>query len=193
MTPEELTGLLSAVRRLRQGFARTAPQPWTATTAAAELTVQLGHLALCLLRGRGTDTTDLDDPQRPITNIGDELADVLLAALSVTTLAGVEFAGVPGSRPAHGDGDVEAFLRLLVAAGHLAENAMVSEGFRHQPAGTPPSIPAASASAVAACAALADQFDLDLLGEFRAMVSDAEAFLGTQASHLGMTPDDRPR
>lgn len=180
MTPEDLTRLLSEVRQLRQGFARTAPQPWTATTAAAELTVQLGHLALCLLRRRGADTADLDDSQRPITNIGDELADVLLAALSVTTLAGVETAGVPGSRPADGDGDVEAFLRLLVSAGQLAETAMVCEGFRHQPAGTPRSIAAASAGTVAACDALADHLDLHLLGEFHAMVSDAEAFLDTR-------------
>ncbi|MGH3800751.1 MAG: hypothetical protein ACRDTD_11555, partial [Pseudonocardiaceae bacterium] len=68
MTHEDLTGLLGEVRRLRQGFALTAPQPWTATTAAAELTVQLGHLALCLLRRRGADTANIDDPQRPITN-----------------------------------------------------------------------------------------------------------------------------
>ncbi|MGH4003823.1 MAG: hypothetical protein ACRDSO_06905 [Pseudonocardiaceae bacterium] len=180
MTPEDVSGLLGEVRRLRQGFACTAPQPWTATTAAAELTVQLGHLALCLLRRRGADTTDIDDPQRPITNIGDELADVLLAALSVTTLAGVQPAGVPKPRPAHGGGDVEAFLRLLVAAGQLAEAAMVGESFRHQPAGTPPSIPAASAGTLAACDALADHLDLDLLGEFRAMVSDADAFLDTR-------------
>ncbi|MGH3822810.1 MAG: hypothetical protein ACRDRA_08250 [Pseudonocardiaceae bacterium] len=80
MTPEDLTGLLSDVRRLRQGFARTTPQPSTATTAAAELTVQLGHLALCLLCRRGADTPDIDDPKRPIINIGDKLADVLLAA-----------------------------------------------------------------------------------------------------------------
>ncbi len=180
MTPEELTDLLSEVRRLRQGFARTAPQPWTATTAAAELSVQLGHLALCQLRRRGADTAGLGDPKRPITNIGDELADVLLAALSVTTLAGVQPAGILRSRPVRGDGDVEGFLRLLVAAGQLAEAAMVSEGFRHQPAGSPPSIAAAGAGTVAACDALADQLDLDLPGEFRAMVRDADAFLGAR-------------
>src|SRR6266851_213226 len=77
MIPEDLTGLLTDVRRLRRGFAGTAPQQWTATTAAAELTVQLGHLALCLLHRRRADTTDFDDPQRPITNVGDELADHL--------------------------------------------------------------------------------------------------------------------
>lgn len=178
MTPEEITSLLTDVRRLRQGFARTAPQPWTATTAAAELTVQLGHLALCLLR-RQADTTDIDDSWRPITNIGDELSDVLLAALSVTTLAGVEPADVACPCTPSGDGDVEAFLRLLIAAGQLAEAAMVGEGFRHQPAGTPSSIPLASARTVTACDALADHLGLHLLSEFRAMVTDAEAFLDT--------------
>lgn len=179
MIPEEMTSLLIDVRRLRQGFARTAPQQWTATTAAAELIVQLGHLALCLLRRRGADTTDIDDSQRPIFNIGDELADVVLAALSVSTLIGVEPNGVACSRPAPGDGDVEAFPRLLISAGRLAEAAMVSEGFRHQPAGTPPSVSVASAKTVAACDALADHLDLHLLSEFRAMVTDAEAFLDT--------------
>lgn len=100
---------------------------------------------------------------------------MLLATLSVTTLAGAEPAGVPESHSARSD--VEAFLRLLVTAGQLAEAAMVSEGCRHQPVGTPPSIPAAGARAVAACDALADHLELDLLGEFRAMVSDADAFL----------------
>lgn len=180
MIPEDLTSLLTDVRRLRQGFAGTAPQPWTATTAAAELTVQLGHLALCLLHRRRADTTDIDDPQRPITNIGDELADVLLATLSVTTLAGMEPAGVSESRPTSGNGEIEAFLRLLVSAGQLAEVAMMRDGFRHQPAGTPPSIPAAGADAVAACDVLANHLNLDLLAEFRAMVTDAEAFLDSK-------------
>jgi hypothetical protein len=176
MNQDDLASLLIDVRRLRRGFARTAPQPWTATTAAAELTVQLGHLALCLLRRQGATTADLDDPQRPITNIGDELADVLLAALSVTTLAGVQ-PGVPESCPARGEGEVVAFLRLLVSAGQLAEAAMVGEGFRHQPTGAPPSLPAASAGTVAACDAVADHLDLELLAEFGTMVTDAERFL----------------
>jgi hypothetical protein len=180
MTPDDLSNLLTDVRRLRQGFADTAPQPWTSTIATAELTVQLGHLALCLLRRQGADTIDIDDPQRPIINIGDELSDVLLAALSVTTLAGAQPPVVPDPGPVRGDNEIEAFLRLLIWTGQLAEAAMVSEGFRHQPAGTPPSIPATSAGAVAACDALADHLDLDLLAEFRAMVTDADAFLASR-------------
>ncbi len=182
MTPEDLASLVAHVRRLRTGFASTAPQPWTATTAAAEMTVQLGHLALCLLRRWGTDTTDLDDPQRPITNTGDELADVLLAALSVPTVAEAEPAGLPAPRPAGRDGEVERFLRLLITVGQLTEAAMLHDGFRHRPTGAPPSISAASARAVAACDTLADSLGLDLLAEFRAMVVDAEAFLRSRAT-----------
>jgi hypothetical protein len=177
MTPEELASMLTDVRRLRAGFAGTAPQPWTATTAAAELAVQLGHLALCLLRRHGADTADLDDPQRPITNIGDELADVLLATLSVTTLADTQPADLPKPRPIGPHGEIEGLLRLLISAGHLAEAAMMHDGFRHRPTGTPPSIPTASASAVAACEALVHRFGVDLLAEFGVMVDDAEAFL----------------
>lgn len=177
MTPEDLASALADVRRLRAGFAGTAPQPWTATTAAAEMTIQLGHLALCLLRRWGADTTDLDDPQRPITNTGDELADVLLASLSVPTLAGTEPADLPTPRPAGRDDEVERLLRLLITMGQLAEAAMMNDGFRHQPTGTPPSIPAASASAIMACDTLANGLGLDLFAEFRAMVVDAEAFL----------------
>lgn len=177
MTPEDLASVLTDVRRLREGFAGTAPQPWTATTAAAEMTVQLGHLALCLLRRWGADITDLGDPRRPITNTGDELADVLLASLSVLTLADTEPAGLPAPRSAGRDGEVAQFLRLLIAVGQLAEAAMMHDGFRHQPTGTPPSIPVASASAVTAADTLADGLGLDLVVEFRAMVVDAEAFL----------------
>jgi hypothetical protein len=177
MRPEDLASALADVRRLRAEFAGTAPQPWTATTAAAEMAVQLGHLALCLLRRWGVDTADLDDPQRPITNVGDELADVLLAALSVPTLAGAEPAGFSKPRPAGRDGEIEGFLRLLISVGQLAEAAMRHDGFRHGPTGTPPSIPEASANTVASSDALANRLGLDLLAEFRVMVLDAEAFL----------------
>jgi hypothetical protein len=177
MTPEELASVLTDVRRLRVGFASTAPQRWTATTAAAELTVQLGHLALCLLRRRGADTAALDDPQRPISNIGDELADVLLATLSVTTLANTQPADLPALRSTGRDGEIDRLLRLLIAAGQLAEATMMYDGFRHRPTGTPPSIAAASASAVAGCEALAHRLGVDLLAEFGVMVADAEAFL----------------
>jgi hypothetical protein len=182
MTPKDLASVLADVHRLRAGFASTAPQPWTATTAAAEMTVQLGHLALCLLRRWGADTTDLDDPQRPIANTGDELADVLLACLSVPTLADVKPAGLPAPRPAGRDGEVERFLRLLIMVGQLAEAAMMHDGFRHRPTGTPPSIPVASASVVTAADMLADGFGLDLLAEFRAMVVDAESFLRSRGT-----------
>jgi hypothetical protein len=178
MTPDALASVLTDVRRLRRGFAGTAPQPWTAASAAAELTVQVGHLALCLLRRRGTDTAGMTDGRPPITDVGDELADVLLATLSVTTLAGVEPDPVP--RLARSANEVDAFLRLLAAAGQLAEAAMVGEGFRHHPAGVPPSVQAASAMAVAACDMLAAHLGLDLVAEFRAMVTDAEAFLASR-------------
>jgi hypothetical protein len=59
---------------------------------------------------------------------------------------------------------------------------MVGEGFRHQPAGTPPSVQAASAAVVAACEVLAGHLGLDLVAEFRAMVTDAEAFLASKDS-----------
>jgi hypothetical protein len=131
----------------------------------------------CACSAAGADTTDFDDPRRPITNIGDELADVLLVCLSVPTLADAEPAGLPTSRPAGRDGEVEQLLRLLISVGQLAEAAMMHDGLRHRPAGTPPSIPAASAGAVAACDTLANGLGLDLLAEFRAMVVDAEAFL----------------
>jgi hypothetical protein len=182
MTPENLASVLADVRRLRAGFAGTAPQTWTATTAAAEMTVQLGHLALCLLRRWGADTTDLDDPQRPITSTGDELADMLFAALSVPTLAEAEPAGLPVPRPVGRNSEAEPFLCLLITAGQLAEAAMMHDGLRHQPAGAPLSIPTASASAVTAAATLADSLGLDLFAEFCTMVIDAEAFLGSRGT-----------
>jgi hypothetical protein len=95
----------------------------------------------------------------------------------VPTLAGAEPAGLPEARLAGLDGEVERFLRLLISVGQLAEAAMMHDGFRHRPTGTPPSIPEASAGAVASCGALANRLGLDLLAEFRGMVVNAEAFL----------------
>ncbi|HEX7658874.1 MAG TPA: hypothetical protein VF444_05285 [Pseudonocardiaceae bacterium] len=184
MTPEDLPGVLADVRRLRAGFADTAPQPWTAATAATEITVQIGHLALCLLRRWGADTSDVDDPQRPIIKVGDELADVLLASLSVPVLAGMTPGEFPTPRSAGIGGELERFLCLLIAVGQLAEAAMIHDGFRHQPTGTTPSIKAASASAITAADVLAEALGLDLLASFRAMMVDAEGFLRSRGCAL---------
>lgn len=94
MDAQTLQELLGETRRLRRRFASTAPRSWDPATAGSELTIQIGHLALCLLRRGGTDVSDLEDPARPITNIGDELADVVLSGLSVTVLAEEEPASV---------------------------------------------------------------------------------------------------
>jgi NTP pyrophosphatase (non-canonical NTP hydrolase) len=177
VTPETVASLMADVRRLRRGFAGTAPQPWTAATAAAELAVQAGHLALCLLPRGGADVTGLADARRPITDIGDELADMLLAILSVAALAGTGPAPSPGFPTARCDSESDAYLRLAAAAGQLAEAAMVADGFRHQPEGTPPSIEEAAATAVASCEALAILLGLDLPAAFRRMMAQAEAFL----------------
>lgn len=171
---EHLHEVLVDVRRLRQRFATTA-QPWDAATAAAELSVQVGHLALCVLRRNGVEISALEDPHRPITNIGDELADIVLAALSISVLANSE--PVEAIRQSQAANEVEAFLRLLVAAGTLSEAALVEHRYRHQPEGRPPLLPEAAATVIATCDVLADQLGLDLVGEFRSMVADADSFL----------------
>jgi len=181
MSPEDLADVMSDVRRLRGRFADTAARAWEPVTAAAEVAVQLGHLALCLLHRAGDDTGDLTDPRRPITNIGDELADVLLAALSVAALAGTDPDPLPAPRQTGQLGEVSEFLRLVVAAGQLAEAAMIADGFRHEPAGDPPSIQAQSATVAAGCDQLAALFGLDLRSEFHGMVADADAFLDSRA------------
>lgn len=176
MTPQHLTRALDTTRELRTGFAATAPAPWTPATAAAELNVQLGHLALCLLARHGADTSDLHEPARPITNLGDELADVLLATLSIPILAATEPDPVP-VQPARSGSEMAAFLRLMATAGRLAEAAMRHDHYRHQPTGTPSSIEAASAEAITACEVLAVELGLDLVAEFEEMAADARRFL----------------
>lgn len=172
---------MSDVRRLRGRFADTAPRAWEPVTAAAEVAVQLGHLALCLLRRAEDDIGDLADPRRPITSAGDELADVLLAALSIATLAGTDPDPLTAPRQAGQLGETSEFLRLVAVAGQLAEAAMIDGGFRHEPAGDPPSIQAQSAMVAASCDRLATRFGLDLRSEFQDMVADADAFLDSRA------------
>ncbi|GAA2693020.1 MULTISPECIES: hypothetical protein [Actinosynnema] len=175
MKADRLDRLLALTRRLRGGFALTAPEPWTPSTAAAEATVQLGHLALCLLRHGAADTSALQDAQRPIDDIGDELADVLLALLSTATLAGT--APVADPRPVQVLDQGPALLLLLVATGQLAEAALVHDRLRHLPTGTPPSIPEACSAAVTAAETLAQALGLDLPDEFESMAEDAGKFL----------------
>lgn len=179
MRAEILQELLGEVRRLRGRFASTAPRSWDAATAGAELTVQIGHLALCLLRRSGADVSDLEDQYRPINNIGDELADVLLSGLSVTVLAGAELASAMRIAMPAGD-ETAAFLRLLVTAGWLAEAGLVDQDYRHRPTGAPSSVAEASSAMVAACEALASRLDVDLEAEFRAMAASADQFLNSR-------------
>jgi hypothetical protein len=170
MDAQTLHELLGETRRLRQRFASTAPRSWDPATAGAELTVQIGHLAMCLLRRSETDVSDLEDPDRPITNIGDELADVVLSGLSVTVLTEEEPASVAPVTTAAGD-ETCALLRLLVTAGWLAESGLVSAGYRHSPTGAPPSVADAGSALMAACEALAGVLDVDVPAEFRAMTA----------------------
>mgnify|MGYP001199618577 CR=1 FL=1 len=164
------------VRRLRQRFSYTADRAWEPVTAAAELNVQLGHLALCLLRRHGYDTAEWEDSERPRASVGDELADVVLAALSIAVLSDTELTSTMNTAP-RVSSDHEALLRLVVAAGTLSESAMVANQYRHRPTGRLPSLAEAASNVIAACELLAEQLGLDLLAEFRAMVSDADAFL----------------
>jgi hypothetical protein len=125
--------------------------------------------------------SDLEDPDRPIANIGDELADVVLSGLSVTVLASAEpTAPTVTAHPSAGE-DIEMFLRLLVTAGVLAEAALVDQGYRHRPTGSPPSVAEAGVAMVTACEAFAKRLGLDLRAEFQAMTADAHAFLDSRS------------
>lgn len=173
---KNLDEVLFDVRRLRARFAPTARCEWNALTAVAELSVQIGHLALCILRRADRDVTDLEDPKRPLINVGDELADVALAALSIAVLTQTEPTGTPLHRSSAGD-ETEAFHRLSVAAGTLSEAAMVDSHHRHQPAGRHIPLAEAASDVIAACEELAEHLGLDLLTEFRSMVVEADHFL----------------
>ncbi|MEO3855777.1 hypothetical protein [Acrocarpospora sp. B8E8] len=174
---EDLADMVDRTRRLRQGFAGTAPRAWDPATAGAELAVQLGHVALCVARHRGMDVSAYEDVARPIGDLGDELADVTLAALSISVLADVPPAHIELARTAASGSEIEALLLLLVCAGQAVEAGLVAAGYRHQPTGTPVLLPQASAATVTAAAQFAGLLGLDLPAEFRAMNADASDFL----------------
>lgn len=136
---------------------------------------------MCLLRRGGTDVSGLEDPARPITSIGDELADVVLSGLSVTVLAEEEPASVAPVTTAAGD-ETGALLRLLVTAGWLAESGLVAAGYRHRPTGAPPAVADAGSALMAACEALAGVLEVDVAAEFRAMAADADEFLDSRSN-----------
>lgn len=184
---ETLAQMLTSTRKLRRRFAAAALKPWDPVVASSELAVQLGHLALCLARRRGVDVSAVDDPDRPITDVGDELADVTLAALSVTVLAGTQpeppttlepTETAPATPSGNGrDEEITALLVLLTVAGQLIEAAMVAHDYRHRPAGGPPPVAPASTATLTAVDQLADVLGLDLAEQFEAMTVDAYRFL----------------
>ena len=172
-----LDDLTDRARELRAGFADTAPAAWDPASAAAEFTVQAGHLALCLAHLSGSDTTCFDDPERPIHDVGDELADVVLAALSIAILSNAEPCLEPV--PVEADDAAGALLVLLAAAGQLAEAAMIASGYRHTPTGHPPGVSSACGQTLAAADQLAVLLGVDLAGAFAAMHTDARRFLAS--------------
>jgi hypothetical protein len=178
----ELAGMLEMTRSLRKGFAGTAPRRWNAATAGAELTVQLGHVAMCLARRHGFDVSAYADPGRPITDPGDELADVALALLSIGVLSDAPPSLVPSGPAGAAASETEALLVLLICAGQAAEAGLVRAGYRHQPTGSPAPIPQACGTALQATDQLARLLDLDLAGEFASMYQDATGFLSAHPS-----------
>jgi hypothetical protein len=173
-----LARMLGQARTLRAGFAVTAPQPWDAVTAAAELAVQLGHLAQCIARRNGLDVSGFEDPARPITDAGDELADVALAILAGSEPSAQPAASCEPYQAESGmPGDTALLLVLVIAAGRLAESAMVACGYRHRPAGDMPPVADAAGTALAAAGELAAAIGVDLPAAFDAMTADATRFL----------------
>jgi hypothetical protein len=184
-----LSRMLGQARMLRHGFAATVPEPWDGVTAAAELAVQLGHLAQCIGRRRGIDVSGFEDPARPITDTGDELADVALAILSIAILSGEE-PPAPSEPTVRGttrmagspQGDIALLLILIIAAGQLAESAMVSGGYRHRSAGNMPTVAEAARTALASAGQLAAAAGVNLPAAFDAMAADAAGFLAARAT-----------
>ena len=181
-----LSRMLSQARTLRRGFAPTAPKPWDGTTAAAELMVQVGHLAQCIGRRKGIDMRHFEDPARPITNTGDELADVALAILSTAILSGDELApaapGAPDRFTGDSDEDTRLLLTLIVAAGQLAESTMVSDGYRHRPTENMPVVGGAAGTALAVTDDLATAVGVQIPVAFDTMAADAAEFLAARAA-----------
>ncbi len=135
--------MVQITMRLRLGFARTAPRSWEATTAACELLVQCGHLAQCLGTSAHVPLGRVPDPSRHVSDLGDELSDIALSALSVTVLADGEPTDddiataercLPPLNESH---ELAPMIPVLAASGQLAEAAMVATGFRHRPVGNP--------------------------------------------------------
>jgi hypothetical protein len=183
ITETDLTRMLDQTRELRRGFATTAPTSWGPTTAAAELAIQLGHVACCIARRHNIDVAAFSDPQRPIDDLGDELADVTMATLSVAVLADT-VPPAPQPRPRVAAGEIEALLRLVIAAGRTAEAAMIASGHRHYPAGRPPQVAESCATTLGIADSLADTAGFRLLECFESMAVDASRFLAERASQI---------
>ncbi|MCR6488354.1 hypothetical protein M8542_36540 [Amycolatopsis sp. OK19-0408] len=175
---DQLPAAVAATTVLRRRFAATAPVAWDPVTAAAELLRQLGHLAVCLLREDGALPASADDPQRVIADIGDELADIVLSAVSVAVLADTTPEPPACAEPVRNAAVV--LLRLQLDCGDLAEAALCHTGARHTPTGTLPGIAAAAGAVLAGCDAFAAHRGLDLGAAFAAMVCDASRFLDLQ-------------
>ena len=198
--PDHTARMLAQTHRLRARFAHTAPRPWHPVVAAAEVGLQLGHFAQCLLTRLGhPPVVDLD---RPIHDVGDELADVALATLSIATLTQLPAeslnkppdsppppprvgpAGPPMSASDEQALTVDA-LRLVAACGQLCEATMIDQGYRHTPTGRPPRLTVSVRHVLDQCHHLAAELGVDLAGEFDAMVVDADRFLDATRDERG--------
>ena len=108
--------------KLKIRFKKTEPKEWTSLIVANELMLQYGHLI------NTTYHNDyIDEKNRNITNIKDELSDVLLQLCYLSYLENVSFEDI--EKYAIDKIDIE-YISILI--GQLIEALMEKEGYRYK-------------------------------------------------------------
>lgn len=127
---QERNRLTEVALAIRDAFDEAQSVQWDALTIANELSVQLGHLALCILQSsRPLAASAVAEPRRNIADIGDELCDCYLQALVLLARFGQK--NCISANVGEDDDAISGVLMTCVLVGRLTEAAMEVAGMRH--------------------------------------------------------------
>ena len=111
---------------LKEKFKITENKEWDGLTVLNELQVQLGHVSHLISTNKS-----YGERERNITNIGDELSDVLLQIFSYSTKLNIDIRIIKFEDKLIEETVENSIINLLTILGQLSEITLEYEGFRH--------------------------------------------------------------
>lgn len=123
---EFITKYYTASVELKEKFKITEEKEWNGLTVLNELQVQIGHVAHII-----SDNKSFGEKGRHISDIGDEISDVILQLFSYSTKVRIDLRNLEFCEELNDDTISSNMMNLLIVIGKLAEITLENEKYRH--------------------------------------------------------------